>query len=266
MSVVLDPAWRTALLARAQQPPAAPRVPLQWDGRTIGSIEPSLPLSLGAVAAADGGQLLCREAQAYTVRGPLDSGLARLAQALRAAGLAHVWRDEALPVCDEHGLPLASVERGVVRVLGIATRAVHLVGFDPRGHVWLQQRAFDKANDPGKWDTLMGGMVGAGDTLDGALARETWEEAGLRLEQVRDLAHGGWLHLRRPAHDGTRHGYLVEDTCWSRCVLPEGLTPVNRDGEVERFECLAPGEVVARLQRDAFTDEAALILVDALGL
>lgn len=265
MSPVLDPAWRAALQARAQQPPVAPRVPLLWDGRTIGSIEPTLPLALGCVAAADGGLLLCREGLAYAVHGPLSDGLARLAQALRAAGLAHVWRDEQLAVCDGHGLRLASVERGVVRVLGIATRAVHLVGFDARGHVWLQQRAFDKANDPGKWDTLMGGMVGASDTLDAALERETWEEAGLRLEQLQDLEAGGWLHQRRPANDGTRYGYLVEDTFWSRCVLPDGVVPSNQDGEVERFDCLAPAEVAARLQQDAFTDEAAMILVQALG-
>ncbi len=266
MTAAIDPAWRDGLLARAQQPPRAPRVPLRWDGRTIGSIEPALPLALGCVAAADGGLLLCREGQAYTVQGPLEDGLARLARALRAAGLSHVWRDEQLAVCDDQGLPLASVERAVVRVLGIATRAVHLVGFDARGHVWLQQRAFDKANDPGKWDTLMGGMVGARDTLDGALERETWEEAGLRLEQVQDLEAGGWLHQRRPADDGTRHGYLVEDTFWSRCVLPDGVVPENRDGEVERFDCLAPAEVADRLQQDAFTDEAAMILLQALGL
>jgi len=27
--------------------------------------------------------------------------------------------------------------------------------------IWVQQRALDKANDPGLWDTLMGGMVSA---------------------------------------------------------------------------------------------------------
>jgi 8-oxo-dGTP pyrophosphatase MutT (NUDIX family) len=251
-ALALDPAWCAALLARADQAPLAPRVPLLWQEREIGSIEPALPLALGRLAAADGTALLCREGMAYCVRGALGDSLERLARALRAAGLAHAWRDEQLAVCDVHGVPLASVERAVVRVLGIATRAVHLVGFDARGHVWLQQRAFDKANDPGLWDTLMGGMVAAGDTLDTALERETWEEAG-------------WVHQRRPAGDGTRHGYLVEDIAWSRCVLPEGVVPSNQDGEVERFECVPPDEVVARLQQGLFTDEAALILLQALG-
>jgi len=54
-----------------------------------------------------------------------------------------------------------------VRTLGIATQAVHLVGTTPGGSVWVQQRAFDKAVDPGLWDTLMAPDVlardGAGD-------------------------------------------------------------------------------------------------------
>lgn len=262
----LDPAWRAALLARAHQPPVAARVPLLWQEREIGSIEPALPLALGCLAAADGTALLCREGRAYCVRGALGDSLARLAQALRVAGLAHAWRDEPLAVCDVHGVPLASVERAVVRVLGIATRAVHLVGFDQRGHVWLQQRSFDKPNDPGLWDTLMGGMVAADDTLDTALERETWEEAGLSLDVLQDLHQAGWVQQRRPAGDGTRHGYLVEDIAWSRCVLPPGLAPANQDGEVERFECLPPAAVVSRLQQGLFTDEAALILVQALGI
>ncbi len=258
--------WLATLLARAEQPPAVPREPLRWDGRTIGSIDPALVPTLARIAAADGARLLCSEAGGWTVHGDLADGLHRLALALRAAGLAHVWRDEPLAVCDDQGVCLATVERAVVRVLGIATRAVHLVGFDARGDVWLQQRALTKANDPGLWDTLMGGMVSAADTLETALERETWEEAGLRLAQLDDLQPGGWLKLRRPAHDGTCHGYMVEDIAWSRCTLPDGLVPANQDGEVARFECLPRAEVLARLQRGLFTDEAALVLVQALGL
>jgi hypothetical protein len=62
-----------------------------------------------------------------------------------------------------------------VRPLGIATRAVHLVGVCADGSIWVQQRSEDKANNPGMWDTLMGGMVSAADGLAEALARETWE-------------------------------------------------------------------------------------------
>jgi 8-oxo-dGTP pyrophosphatase MutT (NUDIX family) len=259
-------AWRDALQARAHEPPLKPRVPLRWNGREIGSVEQGLVTAIDALSAADGCRLLCHEAMGFTVHGDLCDGLQRLAQYLREAGLAHVWRDEQVRVCDTHGMPLSRVERGVVRVLGIATRAVHLIGFDTRGHVWLQQRALTKANDPGLWDTLMGGMVSHADSLETALERETWEEAGLRIDDLLDLEQCGWLHLRRPARDGTRHGYMVEDIAWSRCTLPEGTTPVNQDGEVERFECVPRDEVVRRLQQGLFTDEAALVLLAGLDL
>jgi 8-oxo-dGTP pyrophosphatase MutT (NUDIX family) len=264
--LALDAHWRGALLARAVQPPSSPRQPLRWDGRTIGSVDVALAAALPCVGAAGAAPLLHREAGGWTVHGDLGRGLHRLALALRAAGLAHVWRDERLAVCDGGGIALASVERAVVRVLGIATRAVHLVGFDTRGHVWLQQRALTKPNDPGLWDTLMGGMVSADDTLETALERETWEEAGLHLHALQDVEPGGWVHIERPVDDGTRHGYVVEDICWSRCTLPDGMVPVNQDGEVERFECVAPREVVARLEAGLFTDEAALVLLQAMAL
>jgi hypothetical protein len=63
-----------------------------------------------------------------------------------------------------------------------------------------------------------------------------------------------------------RLGYLVEDIAWSRCTLPHGVQPTNLDGEVARFECVSPAGVVERLEQGVFTDEAALILVQALEL
>ena len=43
----------------------------------------------------------------------------------------------------------------------------------------------------------MGGMVSAADDLPQALARETWEEAGLRLDQLQALTYGAvsYTHL-----------------------------------------------------------------------
>jgi len=178
---------------------------------------------------------------------------------LRAEGLAHVWRDEQLAVDDTQGRRLGSVERAVVRVLGIPTAAVHLAGWSEAGDCWLQQRAFDKPTDPGLWDTLMGGMISAADTLQEALARETWEEAGLRLEQLAGLAYGGCIETRRPATE-VPHGYLVERLHWFRCVLPAGVLPSNQDGEVAQFAAMPPAEVGERIGRGEFTEDAAWIL------
>ena len=142
-------------------------------------------------------------------------------------------------------------------------------GRSPDGRIWVQQRALDKANDPGLWDTLMGGMVSAQDTVETALARETWEEAGLHLDALGAVQRGGSFTVRRPTgepdNDNDGMGYMVEETDWFECIVPEGIVPVNQDGEVAQFLLLEPDELATRLHRDEFTLEAALVLQATLG-
>lgn len=199
----------------------------------------------------------------WVLTGDVSAGLNALALALHQAGLAGAWRDEQLAVAGPAGDVLGTVERAAVRPLGLTTHAVHLVGWAADGRIWVQQRALTKSNDPGLWDTLMGGMVPASDTLQQALARETWEEAGLQLAQLRDLRHGGRCSFRGPAQDGAGTGYVVEHIDWFTCTVPDGVRPVNQDGEVAQFALLEPGEVLRRMQRDEFTLEAAVILASA---
>ena len=214
------------------------------------------------------------EGPAWQILGELSDSLARIADAMRQAQVGHVtrhWRNEQLAVCNAQGQRLGSVERGAVRPLGIATRAVHLVGRSSDGRMWVQQRALNKSNDPGQWDTLMGGMVSAQDTLQTALARETWEEAGLHVDALRVLTAGGRVCIQRPTAsqgdggDDLGIGYMVEEIDWFHATLPDGMLPQNQDGEVEKFELLDKAELLGRLQRNEFTLEATLILVAALG-
>jgi 8-oxo-dGTP pyrophosphatase MutT (NUDIX family) len=262
----LPPAWRAALRARADQPPRRPRVPLWAGAARIGSVEPTLfpdalPRALigasGLVqpARGDGGE-------GWQVNGELTRTLHELALAMREAGIAHAWRDEQLAVTGERGESLGTVERAIVRPLGITTFAVHLIGLSPEGRHWVQQRSLTKPNDPGLWDTLVGGMIPACDSTLQALARETWEEAGLRLEQLADLQRGGRIAIRRPSGDGPR-GYVVEQVEWYRCVLPEAVVPANQDGEVAQFRLMRGDELCEMLLREHFTVEAALILSEA---
>jgi 8-oxo-dGTP pyrophosphatase MutT (NUDIX family) len=157
-------------------------------------------------------------------------------------------------------LPLGVIERAAVRPLGIATHAVHLVGRRADGAWWVQQRALDKATDPGLWDTLVGGLISAAESIRQTLERETWEEAGLRIEALRGVALLGRCTVRRPVTDG----YMVEQLHLFEAVLPDDVEPVNQDGEVARFECLSEHALRQRLHDDAFTVEAALLLALAL--
>ena len=193
----------------------------------------------------------------WAVSGEPAAALAGIAAWLRDAKLGNGWRNELLPVGDAEGRCHAAIERGVVRPLGIATHAVHLVGIAEHGGVWVQQRSLSKATDPGLWDTTMGGLQAFGETAADTLRRETWEEAGLHLADLRDVTPIGRRTVRRPLP----HGYMVEHIELVECVVPSGCQPVNQDGEVERFECIAIDALLQRLADGAFTLEAAVALV-----
>lgn len=261
--------WLQRLQAQANQPPATSRLPFYVQNLKIGSVEPVFIRHLALEANKDQREpLLKKERLSWHLglgTGDVTSRLALLADALRRAGLAGAWRHELLAVRDESGVQIGSIERGAVRPLGLATQAVHLVGQSNDGRFWVQQRAWNKPNDPGKWDTLMGGMVSAHDTLETALARETWEEAGLLLADLQDLRHGGQQSNCRPSIDGSA-GYMQESIEWYLCTLPNGLTPENQDGEVAQFALMDEAELLAAMQRGAFTTEAALILASAMKL
>ncbi|MBC8058133.1 MAG: NUDIX domain-containing protein, partial [Rhizobiales bacterium] len=202
--------WLQRLHDRLNAPPAQPRLPLALvigDGlpQVFGSIESTLALEL-----AGAGLPLRDSGNAWQIEVPTapaaDATFAVIAERLRAVGRASAWRDELLDVRDDAARRLGAIERAAVRPLGIASHAVHLVVRDDRGGVWVQQRALDKAVDPGFWDTTMGGLVSADESIEQTLARETWEEAGLRLDQLRQVASFGRVTVRRPLAEG----YMVE--------------------------------------------------------
>ena len=270
MIAALNPGWLYKLRASGNAPPLRPRVPL-WAGEsTIGSVEPDF-LSQKALQPLFYGREKLVKAEhpvelGWRLLGDVSTSLDQLAKVLNSANLSGAWRGEQLAVHDQFGHFKGTVERAAVRPLGIATQAVHLAARTTDGRHWVQQRALNKSNDPGLWDTLMGGMVSSAETLDSALERETWEEAGLKLDQLQGLAHGGVLSIRKPAIDGNGAGYVVEDIDWYSCKVPDGVLPVNQDGEVAQFRLMTDDEVIAAMQCGEFTLEAALILVKVMGL
>lgn len=260
---MLPAGWLDAVRARCDLAPERARDDLWARGcRTaIGSIEPAMGDEMTRA-----GLPLTRHENGWLVDAPgrmvLDPALAVIARWLVEHGRIAHWRDELLPVRDADGRALASIERAAVRALGIATEAVHLVGFAAQGGFWVQQRVFGKAVDPGLWDTLMGGTVSAGEAVETTLARETWEEAGLQMNQLDAVKPQGLFTVRRSVPEG----YLVERVHVFHCTVPSHLTPVNQDGEVERFERVSHERLVAGLLAGEFTLEAARILAEAVQL
>jgi 8-oxo-dGTP pyrophosphatase MutT (NUDIX family) len=268
--------WLADARQRAHQPARQPRQPLVVAGQVVGSVSDGFLSQIGLQRLWDKRYKLSigehSGAAAWHLEVPGDApsdaitdALNTLAAALRDANLCGPWRNEQLAVTNPQGEQVGTVERGAVRVLGITTCAVHLVGLAPDGRMWVQKRAMTKPNNPGQWDTLMGGMVSAADSLPQALARETWEEAGLQVDALVDVVQGGHVLFGRPSSEGGGAGYMVERIDWFRAVVPEGMAPNNQDGEVDEFALLPLAAVQAQVAQGLFTLEAGLVIAGFLG-
>lgn len=97
-------------------------------------------------------------------------------------------REEIFPLVDAAG-----------NVIGQATRTychsgakplhpvVHLQVFNSKGELYLQQRAWNKDIQPGKWDTAVGGHVDYGEHIEDALRREAREELGIHTFSPKEI-------------------------------------------------------------------------------
>jgi ADP-ribose pyrophosphatase YjhB (NUDIX family) len=254
-------ALQTKLLARAQQPEPRDWLPVVMAGSEVGIASPEVASFLASAtphfALADYRLLLLDDGLDADRRSALlHDGALRL----RDAGLLRGWRDEALDVRPApDAAPVATIERAACRILGITTFAVHLNAFTPGGELIVARRAEHKQIDPGLWDNLVGGMVPAGETEEQALSREAQEEAGLDLDGV-PLARGGRVHVTRQVPEG----FQSEIVQVFDAVLADTAELHNQDGEVAAIERRSADSVIAAIERDEFTLEAALVALDAL--
>ena len=259
------PDWVLRLRALSHEPPLRERVSVRWGGVEIGDAENAILQRIAHAFDYQRQTVLRRDAsgEAWHIDGDLTETLARIALVMRDLNIADAWRNEQLAVLDVRGHRLGTMERAAVRALGLQTRAVHLFGETSDGQYWVQQRSLTKSNEPGLWDTLMGGMVTAVDTLETALARETWEEAGLHVGDMFGLTHGGMVQVHRPNESGG--GYIRERVDWYRATVPANLVPNNQDGEVAQFAKVPRASLEAGVAAGRFTLEAGLVIAAALG-
>jgi 8-oxo-dGTP pyrophosphatase MutT (NUDIX family) len=184
--------------------------------------------------------------------------------ALREQGLVVAWRDETFPLFDPETLaPLARFERASSRFWGTLTLGAHATGWvagadgRPR-QLWIAQRSFTKATDPGLYDNLVGGGVPAGQTPHEALIREGFEEAGLAPHELAPARAGSVIRLARDIPEGFQHEWLYSYDL----PLPEGRVPRNQDGEVHGFTLMPVAQALELAAGDAMTVDAALVTID----
>ena len=88
--------------------------------------------------------------------------------------------EELLEVVNEKGEPIKTLPRTEIHGNpSLMHKVVHILVFRSDGELLLQKRSMDKDVAPGKWDTSVGGHVGAGESLEDALRREMEEELGI---------------------------------------------------------------------------------------
>ncbi len=243
------------LLAQVSQPPPPHLLPV-----IVGSIACGWTRSDVAEALQPEGQQPLGPARQVQLAAA-DAPLEQAARRLQRAGHLKRWRDEPLDVLDAQDRVLARIERAAMRPLGLRTRAVHLHATAPDGRLWVARRAEHKSTDPGQWDTLVGGLIGAGETPHQAMLRESAEEAGLQPADLADAMPLVRFDVRRVVPEGYQH----ETTQVWTCCLPATCRPQNCDGEVAEITLATASEVVQQIAAGHFTVEAALSILQWLA-
>jgi len=258
------------LLGQARQPVQTTSIPLVIAGRRCGWLFSRAAQALVGLNGVEVSHESAHIGQSLSAGPELNSLLALVATTLRQAGCAPGWRNELLDVWPEQpndpavpadNKPIGAIERGVVRPLGLLTKAVHLNGWSQDGHLWVARRALTKATDPGMWDTLVGGLISSQEDIQVGLVREADEEAGLEAQDI-----VGRTPLRTIARmlRQVPEGYQAEDVLTCECILPAHVTPKNRDGEVMDIQLIAPATIFDMLTQKAFTLEASIVVAEDL--
>ena len=118
---------------------------------------------------------------------------------------------------------------------------VHVVIFNTKGEMLIQQRQPFKAGWPNLWDVTVGGSAVAGDTSRTAAEREVMEEIGLAIDLSREQPK-----LTIPFDVGFDDIYtLVMDVDLSRLTLQESeVQAVRWADEAEVLAMLADGRFI----------------------
>ena len=194
----------------------------------------------------------------------LSSLLRQAALRWRAAGWLNAWRNENFQMCLD-GEPLFELERAAFRPLGLTSHAVHLNGLvhlaDGQIGMWVGRRSPHKSVDPDRMDNMVGGGVAAGESIDIARERESFEEAGLPAALVRPLPEVALILAERAVQRGLHREWLHVFDLW----LPPDMQPCNQDGEVAEHCCLPLAGVEDLLLGERFMIDAALVVADCMA-
>lgn len=91
---------------------------------------------------------------------------------------------EILSVVNEEDLVVGQRRRDEIHNLNLFHRSIHVLIFNPKGEIFLQQRGLLKQENPGLWSSSVSGHVDAGESYDVACLREIEEEVGIKINYI----------------------------------------------------------------------------------
>jgi hypothetical protein len=197
------------------------------------------------------------ESRSAAIKAPL--------RALAESGAISGWRQENFPVMTMWGEPpLMQMERSSRLYFGIRSWAVALNGFvslDSGMHLWVAYRAKDKSTFPGMLDILVGGGLPFGMAPRDNLIKECAEEARISKGMSAGIRPTSVVSYCHQTSDGVKPDQVF---CYD-LEMPADFTPVNRDGEIDRFELWPVEDVAARIRDSAdFKFNCNLVVIDFL--
>lgn len=149
--------------------------------------------------------------------------------------------EEHLSIVDAEDRVIGMATRETIHRLGLRHRSVHILVFNSKDEVLLQQRAAHKTINPGLWDTSAAGHVEAGERCLAAAHRELEEELGICSE--RPLT---WVTTLTAAPDTGWEFIQVYQLHWDGALRAEGK-------EISATQWVSREEINTRVRADDST-------------
>lgn len=183
-------------------------------------------------------------------------------QALIVDGVVAYVVEEPYPVKGHNNELFFVIDRAMVPFMGFRSFGQHINGYvnRPDGlYMWIGTRARDRRIFPGLLDNIVAGGLPHGLSLQENLVKECHEEAGMPAElalQARPVSAITYNAI-------SEKGYKPDTLYCYDIELSEEFTPVNTDGEVEKFELLPIAEVISKVRQGGlFKPNCNLVLID----
>ncbi len=191
--------------------------------------------------------------------------IAEVLDAWRNQQLLPGWYNELYPVSSSHDEPpFLLIERGAISFFGIRACGVHLNGICHKAgklFMWVGLRSASMQAYPSLLDNLVAGGKPYNLGIQETIIKECQEEANIPLHLAKQAKPVGTIHYCIQVKGGLRR-----DTIYNYDLeLPESFTPVNTDGEVEKFYLWPIETVIEKVTHTReFKMNCNLVIIDFL--